>query len=164
MRTMHVSDGFVPLNPNVAFFCQKQNGGKHFNQKGKHSGNFTSSGRGFPPARQLPNRDQGVLGEKPQARNTDKQNPKDSPDKGTICQICNKLNHSAMRCWHCFNQTYQPGDTAQALTAFNLTDHQDPSWFLDIGATTHMTPNVGIYILFPLIKVQIKFLLEMVSL
>ncbi|RWR75576.1 Zinc finger, CCCH-type [Cinnamomum micranthum f. kanehirae] len=143
MRTMHISDGFVPPNPNVAFFGQKQNGGKRFNQKGKHSGHFTSTRRGFSPAGQPANQDLGVLGAGPQARNTDKQYPNDRPDKGTICQICNKPNHSAMRCWHRFNQTYQPGDAVQALAAFNLADHHDPSWFPDTGATAHMTPDVG---------------------
>ena len=101
----------------MAFFGQKKIVRKCFNQKSKSNGAFTSTGGGFPPAGQPPTRDQRVLGEKPQVRAADNQPQNDKPDKGTVCHICKKLNHSTMRCWHRFKQTYQPGNAAQALVA-----------------------------------------------
>lgn len=63
--------------------------------------------------------------------------------KGATRQICGKLNHTAIRCWHRFNHTYQPEVVSQALAAMTLSDSQDSAWFPDTGASAHMTADTG---------------------
>lgn len=61
----------------------------------------------------------------------------------SICQICKKLNHTAVQCWHRFNQTYQSKRFLRLLAAMTLHDNQDADWFPDTGASAHMTSNPG---------------------
>ncbi|KAI0509831.1 hypothetical protein KFK09_010428 [Dendrobium nobile] len=58
------------------------------------------------------------------------------------CQICLKRGHSAASCWHRANLQYTPPATQQstALLATNTTP--DSSWYLDSGASAHLTNSM----------------------
>ncbi|KAF8377256.1 hypothetical protein HHK36_030631 [Tetracentron sinense] len=67
-----------------------------------------------------------------------------------ICQVCRKQGHSAIDCWHRFNNTYTskhnqqpPSPPSHALTALTISDPSDPQWYPDTGASSHMTSNQG---------------------
>ena len=62
------------------------------------------------------------------------------------CQLCGKFGHTAMKCYHRFDITYQDNNGAsssrdssqfQAMLVA-APEHQD-SWFFDIGDTHHLT-------------------------
>ncbi|KAF8406030.1 hypothetical protein HHK36_008110 [Tetracentron sinense] len=65
-----------------------------------------------------------------------------------ICQVCRKQGHSAIDCWHRFNNTYTskhnqqpPSLPSHALTALTISDPFDSQWYPDTGASSHMTSN-----------------------
>lgn len=60
-----------------------------------------------------------------------------------ICEICNNSGHMALKCNNRFNHSFQDKDIPQALVAISLEDFQDLEWFPDLGATTHLTNDVG---------------------
>ncbi|KAI0507673.1 hypothetical protein KFK09_013800 [Dendrobium nobile] len=64
------------------------------------------------------------------------------PSSGVICQICKKKGHSAEACWHRLNPNYIPSQpsnkNSQALLA-NTDTNNSTDWYLDSGASTHMT-------------------------
>lgn len=101
---------------------------------------FTSRGRGFTQASQRgrsssPN-SQRPLGGSLEAKDPSKQNS----EKIEVCQICCKPNHTAMGCWHRFDQTYQPDNFPQALAALAI---HDDAWYPDTGASAHMAFDPG---------------------
>ena len=61
-----------------------------------------------------------------------------------ICKICNNANHSALDCCNRFDYSYQAKGIPQALAAMDLNEEEkDPTFYVDLGATTHMTNNPG---------------------
>ncbi|KAI0502404.1 hypothetical protein KFK09_017353 [Dendrobium nobile] len=62
----------------------------------------------------------------------------------SICQICNKKGHSATSCWHRLNVNYVPqqqtDNQPKALAATSDTKNHN-EWYLDSGASSHMTNN-----------------------
>ncbi|KAI0501744.1 hypothetical protein KFK09_016689 [Dendrobium nobile] len=71
-------------------------------------------------------------------------NPSNRADRqlyrNTICQICSKQGHSAVKCWYRHDTNYQEPPQSQAL--FSPTDGPaQTDWFLDTGASTHLTSN-----------------------
>jgi hypothetical protein len=59
-----------------------------------------------------------------------------------LCQICNKPNHDALQCWHCFDQAYQAEDTVKQAAAATHGYTINPNWYVDIGATDHITSDL----------------------
>nr|GLL27111.1 hypothetical protein L195_g010371 [Ipomoea trifida] len=111
-----------------------------FSQRGRgrgRRGSFNSKGRGFTPAGRYNNA--GSNNFKRDGTNGIVQQSKG--DKPT-CQICGKLNHIALDCWYRFDYSYQSEDLPQALAALTLNNN-DPSFYMDSGATAHMTNNAG---------------------
>jgi uncharacterized membrane protein YgcG len=53
------------------------------------------------------------------------------------CQVCFKKNHTTAECWHIFDESYVP-DQKLATTASSMYQI-DPNWYVDSGATDHIT-------------------------
>ncbi|KAH9786678.1 retrovirus-related pol polyprotein from transposon RE1 [Citrus sinensis] len=73
--------------------------------------------------------------------------------RGIICQICFKPNHSAAECRNRFNQNFVPNPPVQSSfpnqnqglrAAYMVTSERvaDQGWYLDSGATHHLTNAV----------------------
>jgi hypothetical protein len=67
--------------------------------------------------------------------------PRFSPhvDSRPICQVCGKMGHSALNCYHRFDQAYQAA--GPNLTAYTATSSYSRglNWYPDTGATNHVT-------------------------
>jgi hypothetical protein len=61
-----------------------------------------------------------------------------------VCQVCQKVGHVALQCYHRFDNSYTIESTSptQALLA---TSQQapDPNWYLDTGVTHHVTHDLA---------------------
>ena len=55
------------------------------------------------------------------------------------CQICGRTNHIATKCYYIYVYNTNVYENTQALPALNLNDDNDPNFYVDTGATTHMT-------------------------
>uniref|UniRef100_A0A5B6YY77 Retrotransposon Copia-like N-terminal domain-containing protein n=1 Tax=Davidia involucrata TaxID=16924 RepID=A0A5B6YY77_DAVIN len=154
------------LNQNFAFAAQRYGGrgrgfgrgrsnGQHFNSRGRgftqvaHVQNAPNRGQFATPNRSSPGQfyasdnrgnhshrtDQATYGE------MKSHNAANSPPK---CQICDGIGHTATRCWYRYDYAYdQNANLSQALASTTLSDipDQDPTWYTDTGATSHMTSN-----------------------
>ncbi|KAI0527694.1 hypothetical protein KFK09_003299 [Dendrobium nobile] len=66
------------------------------------------------------------------------------PVNRPTCQICGKIGHIALNCWHRNNPRYAPTDTRQPRALFaNSTAPVSQDWILDSGASTHLTPDAS---------------------
>uniref|UniRef100_A0A2N9FTS7 Uncharacterized protein n=1 Tax=Fagus sylvatica TaxID=28930 RepID=A0A2N9FTS7_FAGSY len=72
------------------------------------------------------------------------QNSQASPNSNT-CQICGRMGHSALKCWYRYDYAYEANENiSQALACTTLSDsHEDTRWYIDTGATSHMTSTSG---------------------
>lgn len=61
----------------------------------------------------------------------------------STCQICGKYGHDALRCYSRFDHSYQP-ETKMAGHVSSGSDSYgvDSNWYLDTGATDHLTNDV----------------------
>lgn len=55
-----------------------------------------------------------------------------------VCQLCGKTGHTVIKCWYRFDQTYQPEEKV-AAAATNSAYGVDTNWYVDCGATDHVT-------------------------
>lgn len=62
----------------------------------------------------------------------------------STCQICGVYGHDALRCYSRFNHAIQPETSNRAANYTNISDgySSDPNWYLDSGATDHMTNDM----------------------
>ncbi|KAH9695792.1 Fe2OG dioxygenase domain-containing protein [Citrus sinensis] len=80
----------------------------------------------------------------------------ESSDNALICQICHKSSHTADACWHRYTKNYiaPPSDMnpyyiLDTFSIFgvayiaNFEGPADQGWYLDSGATHHLTNNVA---------------------
>ncbi|PKU78648.1 Retrovirus-related Pol polyprotein from transposon TNT 1-94 [Dendrobium catenatum] len=60
------------------------------------------------------------------------------------CQICNKIGHIALNCWHRSNPRFAPTNS-RSMNAFLAQQNQNSSqdWILDSGASNHLTPDLS---------------------
>jgi hypothetical protein len=59
------------------------------------------------------------------------------------CQICKRTNHDASRCYHRFDQSYQPEDHVAAAARVQTASYQvDLNWYADSGATDYITSDL----------------------
>ncbi|KAF8394586.1 hypothetical protein HHK36_020800 [Tetracentron sinense] len=64
------------------------------------------------------------------------------PSNAPSCQICNRVGHSALDCFHRLDLSFQgrqPPPKLQAMAAMR----QDSTWFTDTGATNHVTADLN---------------------
>nr|CAD1831690.1 unnamed protein product [Ananas comosus var. bracteatus] len=68
-----------------------------------------------------------------------------NPAYSTIqCQICDALGHMAKDCPHCCNQVYQPSNAFPShIAALSLNEATNSAWYMDSGASAHMTNDQG---------------------
>ena len=61
-----------------------------------------------------------------------------------VCQVCHKIGHVALQCYHRFNNSYTM-DTTPQMQALLATQQQvvDPNWYPDSGATHHLTHDLA---------------------
>ncbi|PKU62264.1 Retrovirus-related Pol polyprotein from transposon TNT 1-94 [Dendrobium catenatum] len=66
-----------------------------------------------------------------------------SPTRPT-CQICNKVGHIALNCWHRSNPRFAPTNP-RSINALLAQPNQIPSqdWIIDSGASNHLTPDLS---------------------
>lgn len=58
-----------------------------------------------------------------------------------MCQICGKPNHNVTVCWNRYDCIDK--DIPKALTTINLNNNVDQNFYEYLGATSHMTDNIG---------------------
>jgi hypothetical protein len=71
--------------------------------------------------------------------------PRSSPHMGfrSTCQVSGKMGHSALTCYHRFNQAYQAsGPNLTAYTAAS-SHSRDLNWYPETGATHHITSDLN---------------------
>ena len=56
---------------------------------------------------------------------------------GDPCQVCFKKGHTAVNCWHRFDESYVPEERHAAAATSSYT--VDTNWYADSGATDHIT-------------------------
>lgn len=59
-----------------------------------------------------------------------------------VCQVCGKMGHVALKCYHCFDHSYQMEDNHVAAFASNQSYSVDTNWYSDTGATDHITNDL----------------------
>ncbi|KAH9693065.1 retrovirus-related pol polyprotein from transposon RE1 [Citrus sinensis] len=66
-----------------------------------------------------------------------------SESKGP-CQICFKMGHTAAECWHRFKKNYVPQPNRRRGAYMASAEGQSSNaWYLDSGATNHVTNAIG---------------------
>uniref|UniRef100_A0A2N9I850 Reverse transcriptase Ty1/copia-type domain-containing protein n=1 Tax=Fagus sylvatica TaxID=28930 RepID=A0A2N9I850_FAGSY len=148
-------------NQNMAFFAQRNRGrGRSFRGRGHP---FSSRGSGFAPANFSPNHSgcghnnysnhmnqfgglENRGGVQSKAKNYPTNNNQQSQRTPTQCQICDRFGHPASKCWYRYDYSHNTNENlSQALVSTTLSDTQynDPNWYTDTGATSHMTYDKG---------------------
>uniref|UniRef100_A0A6N2L1Z6 Uncharacterized protein n=1 Tax=Salix viminalis TaxID=40686 RepID=A0A6N2L1Z6_SALVM len=62
------------------------------------------------------------------------------PSATVYCQLCDKEGHLAKRCWSFLKmKKQQSANLAEAFSACSIQELNNPEWFPDSGATSHMT-------------------------
>ena len=71
--------------------------------------------------------------------------PKNIPTMGSrpTCQVCGKLGHTALTCYHRFDQAYQSAGPNLTAYAANSSYSPDINWYPDTGATHHITSDLN---------------------
>jgi hypothetical protein len=115
-------------------------GGGGGNQHGSQGGGHGNGGQGRGRGQQGRG---GGHGGPPQGRGNGGQGQAGGNTNGAprpACQICNKVGHSAIRCYQRYNHAYNDDEpsTNHATTGYNV----DPSWYMDTGATDHITSDL----------------------
>ena len=59
-----------------------------------------------------------------------------------VCQVCGKHGHSAHKCYHLFDLTYQNSSPLHNKQAFLATQNWDNDWHDNTGATHHVTNDL----------------------
>ena len=67
---------------------------------------------------------------------------KPSSNTAVYCQLCDKEGHLAKCCWNFLKfKKKQSANIAKAFSACTIQDFNNQEWFLDFGATSHITNN-----------------------
>ncbi|KAJ8614187.1 hypothetical protein MRB53_036663 [Persea americana] len=103
------------VNPGRGFYSFSGRDSDYSSSSGSSFAGPPDMGRGF----RYPPHLAGLLGP----------GPASSP--AVACQVCGKPGHSALDCYHRFNQAYQSEPPTQAFAAMSITSPGDPNW-LDV--------------------------------
>ena len=58
------------------------------------------------------------------------------------CQVCGKMDHIALKCYHRFDHSYQAEETHVAALASAPSYGVDTNWYTNSGATDHITSEL----------------------
>ncbi|PKI78798.1 hypothetical protein CRG98_000865 [Punica granatum] len=135
---------------NIAFGRGRGRGrGSYSNGK-----NFAGKGKGKNFAGPVSSRSNhaaaGILGPNPQHFNSTAGSVHFSPSQSSsthsvvACQLCQKLGHSALQC-RLLPRSFQPATSSATalLTHGNTSSVHDLDWYVDSGATHHVTSDLG---------------------
>ena len=126
-------------NPAMAFVGQRFN-----SNKGPQS-SFNSRGKGFHQSGSRPPYTPRNAQQQSYSKNQTQSGSNTASQAGPlpVCQICKKLGHHALKCWHRFDNSYQDDHVPQALAALHLNSPTAGEWVPDTGATAHITDDLG---------------------
>ncbi|GAA0165293.1 hypothetical protein LIER_43710 [Lithospermum erythrorhizon] len=60
-----------------------------------------------------------------------------------MCQICLKPGHTAAKCYQRYVQSSSNDSSSKTALIATPSTIQDPSWYIDSGATNHITANLN---------------------
>ncbi|KAK4413585.1 hypothetical protein Salat_2771200 [Sesamum alatum] len=128
-------------------FGRGRNRGGRWNNRGRGRGRWNSGSRGGVPGsvpfQQNSSYPRGILGPPPSPISTPSF-PTPNPAYVDIeCQISKIYGHSAIDCPQRLNHAYVTSDLSKNFAAFSLHDNSDRAWYMDGGASSHMTYDQG---------------------
>jgi hypothetical protein len=134
-----------------AMFSQRTPTKPKYNNNFKKSSNPSSFNKNFqsnPPKRPYfssPSSSQGRSYSRP-PNNFNRASPFNPSSLNEIlCQICGKVNHQALNCFHQMDYAFQgrhpPSDLAVMVAQTNSVQDED-NWLADSGANTHITDGL----------------------
>lgn len=59
-----------------------------------------------------------------------------------VCHVCGKMRHMTLKCYHCFDCSYQSEDNRVVAAVTNTWYDVDTNWYVDTGATDHITSDL----------------------
>ncbi|XP_074361892.1 uncharacterized protein LOC141702102 [Apium graveolens] len=59
------------------------------------------------------------------------------------CQVFGKRGHTTIKCWRRFDNSYQDAKTPKKFSALTIAYVNDPEWYPDSEAASHMTNSEG---------------------
>ncbi|KAL5713883.1 Beta-galactosidase 8 [Ranunculus cassubicifolius] len=124
---------------------QHQNTSSQRNQSYQHRGRGRGRGR-YNPSRGSSTAGRGILGPNPSPQQSTNSSSNYSPQDKQPCQICGRFNHSAIDCYERMNYSYQgriPPQKLQAMVADRKTAPHSAQWYIDSGATNHITSDMN---------------------
>lgn len=102
---------------------------------GVHGSGGASRGRGRGSGR-------GCSNDNQQRNNNSNQRTSggNSSNARPLCQVCFKKGHTTTECWHRFDENYVHDEklVAAASSSYNI----DTNWYMDSGATDHVTSDL----------------------
>ena len=125
----------------MAFMGQHSHTTNYKGKKRMGPTHFNSKGKGFTQGQSFGSKSQNFNSTHAAKNSTSVAHQGNNKEEPPTCQICNKQNHTAITCFNRFNHAFTPSDIPQALAAMKLANTQDSTWFLDTGATDHITSD-----------------------
>ena len=131
----------------IAAAATSKPNGNSYNQynKGKGRGNYNNRGGrgGRGPSNQLPSYNQFTHFQQKQSNSTVASPRSERP----TCQICGKLGHLAIDCYHRIDYAYEgkhpPTKLATMTIASNACLGQEQPWLADSAAIDHVTSSLN---------------------
>lgn len=104
----------------------------------------TSQGRsGFCGRSNSRGRGRGRQNARGSSSNAANNSPSGKPTSSPSCQICNRVGHSALDCFHRLDLFFQGRQPPEKLQAMVASKQGTSTWFTDTGAMNHLMPDLG---------------------
>ena len=145
-----ISDSGKDLHP-MAMFVSTPNSRTSNSQSAFYGNNSQFRGRGRNNSQRgrggrFNNSNQYTQNQFPQSSQGNSQFPQKPEGSRPQCQICSKLGHQALDCYHRMDFAYQGRHPPAKLAAMASTSNGSQggdTWLTDIGATDHLTANLN---------------------